>query len=148
MPKHTKILNKKLYIIVFLLFMFYGLITALAAYYTYSNYLLYGVYTSMTTQVNFVSDFYINLSITILLLITAIVLLACASQNTITLDYQPSKTDTGNYGIDFPNGRPEHWDISANIETQSLEVNLNGSIVSVSKETIDNLFKGVVKKVE
>lgn len=147
MPRRTRLLNKKLYVFTFLLFVFYALVAAMSGYYTYSDYVKYGLYYTATIQTAFTSNFFINASVTVLMLVTALVLLICSSQNVIAVDYDPKASDSSSYGIEFPNGRPEHWDISANMETRNLEITLETATVTISKETIDNLFMGkVVKK--
>ncbi len=148
MPRHTKLINKKLYIVTFLLFIFYAFTTLMVGYYTYDSYTKYGVYYSEITMTQFTSDLFMNISIAVVMLITTTILYLSANQNVMVLDYDPKSQDTGSYGIEFPNGRPEKWDISANIETQCLEITLDGNLVTISKQTVENLFKGTVKKIE
>ena len=144
--KHTKILNKKLYIFVSMLFALYAIITLLAVYYMYDSYVTYGLYYSGVVMAVYTSDFFMNLSIVVLMFVTTVVLFVSARQNVITLSYDPKTQESSSYGIEFPNGRPQHWDISANMETQTLEITLDDASVSVSKETIDGLFRGVIQK--
>lgn len=147
MAKHTRIVNRKLYVLTFLAFIFYAIMTVAVAYYTYDNYAKYGIYYMTETTTIFVSDLFMNSAIVVMMLVTAVLFFVCARQNTIRVQYNPKKEGSSSYGIEFLNGRPEQWNVSANLESQTLEVTLEASMVSISKETIDNLFMGkVVKK--
>ena len=146
MKTHRKVLNKKMYAFSLLLFMFYTFMTVAIGLYTYDSYTKYGLYYNSVVETLVSSNFFLNASLTVVMSVTAIVLLASASYNVVTLVNDPKKGGSSSYGIDFPNVRPESWDISVNMETQCLEVTLDDNTVSISKETIDNLFKGEVRK--
>jgi hypothetical protein len=120
--------------------------TVMVGYYTYDQYIKYGIYYETESLSVFVSNFFINATVVVMMLATAVLFFTCARKNVVTIQYNPKKEGSSSYGIEFLNNRPDYWNISVNMETQCLEVTLDKTGVSISKETIDNLFKGELKK--
>lgn len=140
--------NKKLWIANLIAFVFYGIMSFYVILDTFANYTKYGWHFEEVRLLIFTYDTSMNIGVIVIVLLTAILLLVDSHYSTdIRVElYNKTKSGTSDYGIEFPQGKPDYWDIAANMEKETLEIGLNNAKVSISKQTIDNLFRGEVKK--
>lgn len=137
--------SKTISIIGYVGFIFYGIVTAITGYETYLEYSMFGLYHEQWGTQKIVSDFYTNISATLLFFATAMIILLLLRKEK-PINRHISIDSVGEYGITFPKGKPTYWDVSVAREARQLEISINSTTITVNKDTIDSLFKGEVKR--